>query len=190
LKYMADTAASQIMTAEELLRLPTGMGARYELVEGILRTMAPAGFEHGDIVGELSMRLRQFVRRLRLGRVLGAETGFILARNPDTVRAPDVAFVAEARVAQLGRIRGFFPGAPDLAVEVVSPSDSATEVQQKVDDYLEAGTQQVWVVYPDQQKVVVFSATGEGRYLSATDVLDGGALLPGFTCPVGELFEY
>ena len=97
---MSTTVAAQMMTAEKLLRLPSGMGQRFELVKGELRTMPPAGFEHGDIVGELSMRLRQYVRSRGLGRVLGAETGFVLSRNPDTVRAPDVSFVSEARVAQ------------------------------------------------------------------------------------------
>jgi Uma2 family endonuclease len=186
---MADTAASQTMTAEELLRLPAGMGARYELIAGELKTMSPAGSRHGQIALQLGALLQLFVRKQGLGKTVGAETGFILRHNPDTVRAPDVAFIARERVPAAGLPQGYFPGAPDLAVEVVSPSDAATEVQQKVDDYLVAGTQQVWVVYPDQQKVVVFSATGEGRYLSAADVLDGGALLPGFTCPVGELFE-
>jgi Uma2 family endonuclease len=186
---MAATAPSQTMTADDLLKLPSGQGARFELVQGELRTMPPTGFEHGDIAGELLMRLRQFVRANHLGRVLTAETGFILSRDPDTVRAPDVSFVREARVAQLGRVKGFFPGAPDLAVEVVSPSDSAGEVQRKVDDYFAAGTQQVWIIYPDLRKVAVFRSASASHVFSATDALDGGDLLPGFTCPVAELFE-
>ncbi len=186
---MAATVAAQTMTAEELLRLPTGMGQRFELVKGELRTMPPTGFEHGDIVGELSMRLRQYVRSHGLGRVLGAETGFILSRNPDTVRAPDVSFVSEGRVAQTGRVKGYFPGAPDLAVEVVSPNDAAGEVVQKVDEYFAAGARQVWIIYPDQRKVAVYRSASQTVTLSAADSLDGGALIPGFACPVGELFE-
>ncbi len=186
---MSTTVAAQMMTAEKLLRLPSGMGQRFELVKGELRTMPPAGFEHGDIVGELSMRLRQYVRSRGLGRVLGAETGFVLSRNPDTVRAPDVSFVSEARVAQTGRVKGFFPGAPDLAVEVVSPTDAAADVQRKVREYFDAGAQQVWVVYPDLREVMVFRSVRESVTLAAADTLDGGTLIPGFTCPVAELFE-
>ncbi len=187
---MAAQAASEIktMTAEELAQLPTGMGQRFELVKGELRTMAPTGFQHGDIVGELGMRLRQFVRSQGLGRVLGAETGFILFRNPDTVRAPDVSFVTEHRVAQVGLIKGYFPGAPDLAVEVVSPSDAAAEVHRKVGEYFKAGSQQVWVVYPDEQEVAVYRSARESVVLTATETLDGAPLLPGFTCPGADLF--
>jgi Uma2 family endonuclease len=186
---MADTAAARTMTADDLLRLPTGMGARYELVEGELKTMSPAGSLHGRIMLRLGGKLEHFVRTHALGETFGAETGFVLHRSPDTVRAPDVAFVARAHVPATGVPIGYFPVAPDLAVEVVSPSDTAAEVQQKVDDYFKAGSQQVWVVYPDQRSVAVYRSAGEMRYFAAEDVLDGGPLLPGFTSPVAEIFE-
>jgi Uma2 family endonuclease len=185
---MADTAAAQTMTAEDLLRLPTGMGARHELVEGELKTMSPAGSRHGRIALRIGALLDQHIRANELGTAFAAETGFILRRNPDSVRAPDAAFIARARMAPADLPEGFIVGAPDLAVEVVSPSDSASEVQQKVDDYFRAGSQQVWVVYPDQRSVAVYRSAGEMRYLTAGDVLDGGALLPGFTCPVADIF--
>lgn len=177
------------MTADELLRLPTGMGERYELVNGDLRIMAPAGFEHGDIVAEISMRLRVYVRTQKLGRVSGAETGFRLRSNPDTVRGPDVAFVAQSRIPPGKLPKGYFPGAPDLAVEVISPSEPAAEVQGKVTEYFAAGTRLVWIVYPDNLQVVVFRSARESTILGADDTLDGGDLVPGFTCRVSDLFE-
>jgi Uma2 family endonuclease len=183
-----DAAPPRLMTAEALLQMPTGMGERYELVKGELKIMAPAGFEHGDIVMELGMRLRLFVNTHKLGRVLGAETGYILSHDPDTIRAPDVSFVSQDRFVKTGLVKGYFPGAPDLAVEVVSPGDVAVEVQRKVGEYFEAGTQLVWVVYPDLRQVAVFSSARDAQVLTAVDALDGGALLPGFTCPVAELF--
>jgi Uma2 family endonuclease len=177
------------MTADELLRLPTGMGERYELVNGELMTMTPAGYEHGDIALELGARLRVYARTNQLGRVSGAETGFRLRSNPDTVRAADVAFVSQARIPP-GRLpQGFFPGAPDLAVEIISPSEAAAEIQRKVTEYFTAGSHLVWVVYPDLRQVVVFRSARQSMVLAADDTLDGGELLPGFTCRVAELFE-
>jgi len=177
------------MTADELLRLPTGMGERYELILGVLRVMSHAGSHHGDIVLEIGMRLRVHVRAHRLGATFGAETGFILSRNPDTVRAPDVAFVAATRVPPSGLPEGFFPGTPDLAVEVISPSEAATEVQSKVSEYFAAGSRLVWIVYPNTRQVMVFRSARESVILSTDDTLDGGDLLPGFACRVAELFE-
>jgi Uma2 family endonuclease len=177
------------MTADELLRLPTGMGRRYELIEGELKIMSPAGSRHGLIALRLGGRLDRFVQERRLGAAFAAETGFILARDPDTVRAPDAAFVSAARIPPTGLPEGYFPGAPDLAVEVISPGDTAAEVAGKTNDYFEAGTRQVWLVYPDLRQVAVFASARESRILAVDDTLDGGDLLPGFTCPVAEIFD-
>ena len=185
---MASTTAAQTMTAEGLLQLPTGMGTRYELVEGALKTMSPAGSRHGRIALRIGSLLEHFVRSHGLGETVGAETGFILRRNPDTVRAPDAGFIAQDRVSIAGLPDGFFPGAPDLAVEVLSPSETASEVQRKVDDYFDAGSAQVWVIYPELSKVAVFRSARESVFLGPADTLDGGTLLPGFSCPVAELF--
>jgi Uma2 family endonuclease len=176
------------MTAEELLRLPLGMGERYELVSGELRIMSPAGSRHGRIALRLGSLLEQFVRQGRLGATFGAETGFILARNPDTVRAPDAAFVAAARVPASGLPDGYFPGAPDLGVEVISPSEAAAEINRKVGEYFAAGARLVWIVYPDTRQVVVFRSARASVALGADDTLDGGELLPGFACRVAEIF--
>ena len=184
-----EAAAVRLLTADELLRLPTGMGQRYELAEGALLTMSPAGSRHGRIALRIGSLLEQFVRQERLGASFGAETGFLLSRGPDTVRAPDAAFVSSARLPAGDLPDGYFPGAPDLAVEVVSPTDSAAEVQRKVAEYFAAGAHQVWVVYPDTRSVAVFRSARESLVLGPADVLEGGAVIPGFACLVAALFE-
>lgn len=183
---MADTAAAlpAACTAEELLDLPDD-GFRYELVRGELRQMAPGGYEHGRVAARTARVLDGFVSEHRLGEVVGAETGFVLARDPDTVRAPDAAFVAAERVPT--DRDGYAELAPDLVVEVVSPSDRAAEVADKVLMWLEAGCRMVWVLYP-QRRAAVHRPGGEARLLGPDDVLDGGEVLPGFALPVADLF--
>lgn len=181
------TTTIEPMSATTLLRLSSELG-RCELVRGELRQMAPAGFEHGVVIGNLTEALAREVRTRRLGVVSGAETGFKIASDPDTVRAPDIGFVRQERVRG-GRPRGYFPGAPDLAVEVVSPGDSAQEVRDKVTDWLGAGAQAVWVVYPARQTVEVHEADGTRHTLGLTDQLTGGSVLPGFILPVAQIFE-
>ena len=136
---MVTREKTQPMTAEELLRLPSGMGKRYELIRGEVKTMTPASPRHGKIAVRIGGRLDHFVSARQLGEVYGAETGFTLRRKPDTVRTPDAAFVSAARIPPGGIQSGYFPGAPDLAVEVVSPDDTAAEVKAKVNEYFEAG---------------------------------------------------
>ena len=137
----------------------------------------------------LAVPLGQHVRTERLGRVLAAETGFRISRNPDTVRAPDISFVARDRIPAGGPPEGYWDLAPDLAVEVVSPNDTAAEVQSKVQMWLEAGTRLAWVVYPGTRSSVVHKSLRESSTFVATDVLDGGEVVPGFGYPVAEVFE-
>src|SRR3954468_6389985 len=139
------TATTQLMTAEDLLRRPDD-GFRYELFRGELKKMAPAGHEHGRIAINISTPLDQHARANKLGRVYAAETGFLITSNPDTVRAPDVAFVSQERLEQVRGVKGYLPGAPDLVVEIISPNDSYTEVEEKVFDWLGAGARMVVVV--------------------------------------------
>lgn len=179
----------RLMTAEELLRLPTGMGKRYELIRGRLITMSPAGSRHGKIAGKAYLKVAAHAEKHRLGETFAAETGFRLESDPDTVRAPDVAFVAKNRIPTSGLPEGYFPGPPDLAVEVVSPDDPAAEVQEKVETFLAAGTRLVWVLYPRTCSVVVYQLSGAAQTLRAGDMLDGEEVLPGFSIRVGELFE-
>ena len=178
----------KLMTADELLRLP-GDGRRHELVRGELRTMPPAGFEHGDLSTEFGAPLRDHVMNHDLGRVVIGDVGFRLAADPDTVRAPDVAFVRRERLLEAGRVPGYWPGAPDLVVEVVSPNDLYTEVDEKVAEWLEHGTRLVFVVNPRRRAVAVHRPRQPVRILTVDDTLDGEDVAPGWTLPVRELFR-
>jgi Uma2 family endonuclease len=174
------------VTAEELFELPDD-GLRHELVEGEQRTMAPAGFDHGRVALRIGARILDHVEQQLLGEVLAAETGFVLARGPDTVRAPDVAFVAAERVP--AETRGFAELAPDLVVEVVSPSDRASEVSSKAAMWLDAGVRLVWVVDPQARLAAVHHPGGLVTVLRADGVLDGEDVLPGFRLPLSTVFR-
>jgi len=174
------------MTADDLLRMPSDQ--RCELIEGELIPMAPAGFDHGAIITNLSLLLAMHVKKHQLGIVTGAETGFHLRRNPDTVRGADIAFVKASRVPQGARPTGYFPGAPDLAVEVVSPSDTVKEVEDKVDDYLQAGAALVWIVNPRRRTVTIHRRDLPPTMLREIDTLGGDDVVPGFSCSVAEIF--
>lgn len=177
--------AAHVTTADQLLAA-TDLG-RCELLRGELIMMSPAGSEHGAITAEIARILGNFVKPQGLGAVLGAETGFLIAQNPDTVRAPDVAFLRAQRIG--GRLpKGFFPGAPDLAVEVLSPGDRASEVFEKVQDWLAAGCTAVWLVDPKTQTVTVYDSAHKVARLRSTDRLSGGDLLPDFSVPVADFF--
>lgn len=177
----------RLITADDLLNIPED-GLRHFLLKGELRTMAPAGFHHGILAGQIFLNLAEFVRRNDLGVVLAAETGFKIASNPDTVRAPDVAFVCKERFEKVGPTVKFWPGAPDLAVEVLSPGDLYSEVQDKVYDWLEAGTRMVVVADPRQRRVTVYRARDDIEILTEGDSLDGGEAVPGWKLPVSAIF--
>lgn len=179
---------ARLMTAEELLRLPDD-GMRHELVRGELHTMSPAGFEHGGVTVRFSVPLAQHVWAKRLGEVVGGDPGFKLTANPDTVRAPDVAFVRRERLPAVGPVRGYWPGAPDLAVEVISPNDLYTEVDEKVAGWLEHGTRLVFVVNPRRRTVAVHRSGQPVRILTEADVIEAEDVVPGWTLPVRELFS-
>ena len=180
------TMLGQIVSAEQLLETP-GPG-RCELVRGELIMMTPAGEEHGGIVANLTGHLWSFVRAQKLGKLYGAETGFQIGREPDTVRAPDVAFVRAERVPA-EPVRGFLQAPPDLAVEVLSPGDRASEVLDKVHQWLDAGCLAVWVVDPEKRTVSVYQRPDRAITLTAGDELDGADVLPGFRLPVSEIFS-
>ena len=181
-------AGAGLVTADELAELP-GDGCRYELVDGNLRVMSPAGFEHGRVALRIGARLDEYVRVRRLGHVVAAETGFRLSRDPDTVRAPDAAFVAADRLPPRDEQQRFLELAPDLAVEVVSPTDRAAEVTEKALAWLAVGVSLVWVVYPAQRLVAVYLPDGSVRHRREGDEVDGGAVLPGFRLPVADIFD-
>ena len=189
---MVEPCASRIerlLTAEEFWALPDVPGKRYELVRGEPVEIPPAGAAQGLIVSSICYLLLTFVSSRELGCVCGDGVGYILARDPDLVRIPDVSFVARERVPAGGIPEGFWPLAPDLAVEIVSPNDRAEEVQGKVREYLAAGSRLVWVVWPRLRLVTVHEAGGGYRELGPDDDLDGGDVLPGFRVRVAELLE-
>lgn len=186
---MSPQRSSTTTTADELLRLPDN-GFRYELVRGELRQMTPSGYTHGVLVGNLTGPIEQYVRAHRLGQVCGAETGFRIGRAPDTVRAPDIAFIRQARRGHEPLPEGFFEGPPDLAVEVLSPSETTVEVEEKIADWLGAGCAMVWVIDAKRRSVSVHVPGGVVRVLAETDTLDGGELLPGFSLRVSEAFRW
>jgi len=173
--------APGIRTAEELER--AGDIGRCELIRGDLIMMIPPGGRHGQLASFIGYRLMGFAGEKNLGTVL-AETGFVLSRDPDTVRAPDVAFLRPGR--EIGD--GFIDGAPDLAVEVTSPGDRSGEIREKVAEWLEAGAETVWQVDPRKRTVVVHCSYSEPQVLAEHDVLRGGRVLPGFELPLVQLF--
>ncbi len=175
------------ITADLLLKMPDD-GSRYELVAGEVRKMVPASWEHGAVGSNLHSFLGPYVREHQLGQVLIAEPGFLIARDPDTVRVPDVAFIHKDHLPATLPKETFWPGAPDLAVEVVSPGDRHGEVDDKVRMWLDAGTAMVWVINPKWRNVTVYRSPTEIRTLTENDSLDGEDIVPGFRCAVGELF--
>jgi len=176
--------ARALTTAAALLRNPPA--GRCELVRGEVRTMIPPGAEHGRVAMNLARLIANHVVAFGQGTVYAAETGFLLARNPDTVRAPDVAFVRTGRPR--APARGYYPGAPDLAVEVLSPEDRRAAVRAKVADWLAAGARAVWVVDPGARTVVVHAPHAEPLRFAEDTVLPGADLLPGLALPVRAIF--
>lgn len=182
-RIMPDT--SRLVTAEELERLPSD-DRRYELVEGRVVRMSPVGYLHGRVVIRFATMLEQHVRAADLGDVL-TEVGFKLKSNPDTVRAPDVAFIRRERIPEPPP-RGFWRGPADLAVEVLSPDDAPSEIRRKVTEYLARGTSVVLVIDPDKESVTV-SRQSAAATLSGDDVLELDDVVPGFRCTVREIFR-
>ena len=175
------------MTAEELFMMPDD-DFRYDLIRGELRKMSPAGSRHGAMAARLTGALVQHVEANNLGEVFGAETGFKLASNPDTVLGPDLSFVVIDRIPAEGIPIAYWPGAPDLAVEVVSPGNTRKEIEEKVNEYLAGGARLVWVINPKQRTVVVHRPSSVPRKLTENDMLDGEEVVPGFQYAILRLF--
>lgn len=178
-----------VLTAEEFLRHPAAEGAS-ELVNGEIVYMSPAGAVHHIVGGALFAQLWAYVEAHGLGDAFMDNVGYYLpipGRKRDTVRAPDVSFVAAGRLAEVPR--GFLRLAPDLAVEVLSPENTAADMDARMADYFAAGTRLLWVVDPDRRTVAVHSPHAPARWLAERDVLEGDDVVPGFTLPVAALFR-
>ena len=180
------TTQKTLLTAWEFYLFCCQNDGRYELVEGEVVELAPANDEHGNLALNVGTAFNIYRRQRGVGQAR-VETGYTLRTGPDTVRGPDVSFVLHPRVE--GRGSGFVPGAPDIAVEVVSPSNTAAEVSRKVAEYLAAGSQRVWVVYPSARRVVIHRADGSVLSYDGDDVITDEELLPGFSLPLSEIFE-
>jgi Uma2 family endonuclease len=173
-----------LLTAEEFWDQYAGMP--FELIFGEVVEMMTTGYVHGAVVGRVVEQLRGYVRQHPIGEVVSGETGFQLA--PDVVRGADAAFISNEQIATISEPEKYLPFGPALAVEVISPGNTASEMQTKLDLYLGAGSQLVWLIYPDLHKVVVHDHTGRVQTLTESDTLGGGDVLPGLSIPVSELF--
>lgn len=179
----------QLITADELWTMPEVPGKRFEIVNGEMVEVPGTGAVHNWIMGTVYRLLFDFVMRNRLGLVFADGASYILRRNPDQLRIPDVSFVANRHVPASGMPKGYWQQAPDLAVEVVSPEDRASELRAKTRDYLDAGARQVWVLWPDERAITVHTPDRVPVDFGPDDALDGGDLLPGFRVKVAELFD-
>jgi Uma2 family endonuclease len=184
-KAPPEVTTKELLTAEELWEM--GDVGPCELVAGEMVKMTPTSRGHGRIVARLSRILGNFLEDHPLGEVQAGDVGFVVKRDPDTVRAADVMFYTAERLADVPDT-GFLPIAPDLAVEVISPGDRWSEIQEKMSEYLDAGVRLTWVVDPRTRRVYIYRPGREVRRLAESDVLDGEDVLSGFTMPVGELF--
>lgn len=182
-------SVKQLTTAEELWVIPDEPGKRFELVEGEVTEVPSAGALHAMIVALLYRLLDDYARQRDLGLVLPDGLAYVLRRNPDQLRIPDVSFIAWDLVPEEGVPEGFWKGAPTLAVEVVSPNDRAEDIHARVQDYLDAGSRQVWVLWPRNSSMSIHHLGADTRNLLPDDMLDGGDILPGFSARVSDLFE-
>jgi Uma2 family endonuclease len=182
------TSLTKHLTADELLAMPDD-GYRYELVKGELIRMSPTGHEHGIVAMNIGAALHQYVMNHDLGVVYAAETGFKIEQNPDTVRAPDVAYVQKERIERVPPTSSFCVGPPDFAVEVTSPSDRLSEVEGKVKEWLAAGTLMVWVVSPALRTVTIYRSLTDVVTLTEKNVADASDVIPGFQISLAQVFQ-
>jgi Uma2 family endonuclease len=177
---------TRLLTGEELAAM--GDIGPCELIDGRIVSMSPASGRHGAIEALLTAELTAFVRRRKLGRVVNGDTGFFTRRNPDRVRGADVAFVSTDRLPRMPPT-GFLDVAPELVVEIVSPTDTWEDLREKIEEYFAIGVERVWVVEPRKRAVLVYRSALAAQHVGETDTLRGEGLLAGFELPVRELFE-
>jgi Uma2 family endonuclease len=177
---------TKTVTAEELLAMSDHKWL--ELYEGELKNVSPANARHGSVAVQIAALLQLFVKPRKLGAVM-VEGGYILARNPDTVLGPDVSFVRQSRIPEEGLPEKFFDGPPDLAVEIISPTNPRKELLAKLQNYLDAGTPLAWLVEANAQTVDVFRPRLAVQRLKRTDQITGEDVIPAFSVTVSEFFQ-
>lgn len=186
------STTTRLITADELLVMPPydedGNQCRFELIRGELKVMSLTKPLHGVICARLAAALINFVEANDLGMAFGAETGFVVERDPDSVLGTDAAFVSHERLATVENLEKFFPFAPDLAVEVLSPGNTRREMEEKVALYFAAGSRAVWVFDPKKRTAAVYTSPSEVRVFGESERFDGGGVLPGFTLDLARLF--
>ena len=185
-------AATKPLTADEFFELPEPRnGAKQELVKGEVIEIAAPGFEHGEVQGNVHFAIKSFLKNKPLGRVV-TESGVQTERDEeegDTVRGPDVSYYSKERLPLGQRVVKYCEVAPDLCVEVVSPSNTKRELGDKIKEYFAAGVRMVWIVEPDDRSVTVMTRPDQGQKFDDAAELSGGEVLPGFSCRVSEFFE-
>ena len=183
------TQQKTLMTADEFYDFCCRNDGRYELVDGKVVEMAPANEQHGNVAFNITGSFYIYSRQSGTGSG-GVETGYRVREDPDTVRGPDVSFNVRSREeGEEFRLPRFVPGAPDIAVEVFSPSNTHTEMRRKVAEYLAAGSQRVWIAYPSTRSVAVHRSDGTTITYSGDDVITDEELLPGFSLPLADIFR-
>ena len=183
------TTQTQLLTAEDLLRLYS-KGVRGELIRGELCETMPSGGKHGEVVVNMVIPMGSHIKSRRLGRLAASDSGVLLERDPDTVREPDIAYISTERLPLDVEVTGYYEVVPDLVVEVVSPGDSAREVMDKALMWLSYGTGLVWAVNTGSRTVDVYRPGERTVTLGVGEALDGLDVLPGFTCPVSDIFDF
>jgi Uma2 family endonuclease len=182
---MTIASEQKIWTDEAFMALP-GDG-RYELVNGELVNMGNSGMEHGYIASNLIFFLSGLVRSQKVGVICDSSTAFTMKTG--NKRSPDLSFIARERLQGVKRLpKGYFQGSPDLAVEILSPSNTVEEIHDRILEFFENGTRLVWVIHPDEQYVLVYHSSSPDRLLRLEDLLDGEDVVPGFSLAVAELF--
>ena len=175
-----------LLTGEELLA--RGDVGPCELIDGRIVPMSPTGGEHARIEAHLGLELALFVRQQRLGWVMVGEVGVYTRRDPDRVRGADIAFISRKRIPA-GPPKGFLEAAPELVVEIVSPTDRWEEIQRKLEEYFEIDVEQVWIVEPENRALSVFTSSADVRRFGEGDTLIGEGVMAGFSLPVAGLFD-
>jgi len=175
------------MTAEEFMNLPDD-DLRHELINGEVITMPLPKAPHGRAAMRLGVPLGQFILDHDLGEPFLSEVGYQLTKDPDTVLGPDLSFISKQRLEEVGQVEGYWQGAPDLAVEVLSPGDRRGKVSKKISQWLGVGAKQVWIVDPKHSTITVYRSESDTTMFSGSDYLESHDLFPGFRLSLDRIF--